>query len=59
MKDYKKAKCQVGQTFRELIDDDVPMDDDHILVDTYMEIDFYHEDSDTGYLCPNVDDGDV
>lgn len=58
MNDHAKAMCLVGQTFRELLDDDVPTDDDPLLVDSDVEINSDAEDPGMGYLSPDVEEND-
>lgn len=56
--DHARAMCQVGQTFTELIENDVPTDDDHVLLDSDVDIDSDTQDSKAGYLSPNIEEDD-
>lgn len=53
-----RAMCGVGVNFEEPLDDDVPIDDDHWLLESDMEDNFDDEDSDdnpdAGGMTPDV-----
>lgn len=52
---HARAMCRVGVNFEEPLDDDVPIDDDHRLLDSDME-DNSDDDFDAGGMTSNLEE---
>lgn len=58
MNEHARAMCRMGHTFRKLVDDDMPTNNDRLMVDFDVRVDSNVEDSEVGYLSPDVEKED-